>query len=122
MSVTYTGQQALWRRHEERAEDDADRKQYLEDELAASIPSGSTVELTNRPDWDSASMTLIAEYEVKVPGWAAAAGQRLLLPVGLFGARDKRIFQRATRVYPLYFTFRSQTVDDATIELPALGR
>ncbi len=54
----------------------------------------------------------------EIPGWAAIAGQRALLPVGLFGAEDKRIFVRETRVHPLYFRFRSQTVDDATIELP----
>ena len=83
MTVTYTGQEALWRRHEERNEDEADRKQFLENQIKADIPSGIEVELSNRPDWNSASPALVAEYDLKVPGWAAAAGQRALLPVGL---------------------------------------
>ena len=55
LTVTYTGQEAWWRRLEEHDEDDADRKQFLEEQIKADIPSGSEVELVNRPDWDSAS-------------------------------------------------------------------
>jgi transglutaminase-like putative cysteine protease len=118
VTVTYTGQEALWRRQEEMNEDDADRRQFLEDQIKADIPSGIEVELTNRPDWSSASSTLTAEYDLKVPGWAAGAGQRGLLPMGLFGAQDKRAFVHTTRVHPIYFNFPHQTVDDITIELP----
>jgi hypothetical protein len=119
VTVTYTGQEALWRRLEERNEDDAERKQFLEDQIKADIPSSAEVELSNRPDWDSASQTLVAEYDLKVPGWAAAAGQRVLLPVGLFGAQDKRAFQHMTRIHPLYFNFPHQSADSVSIELPA---
>jgi hypothetical protein len=118
MTVTFTGQEALWRRHEERDEDDAGRKQFLEDEIKADIPSGIVVELTNRPDWNSASPTLVAEYDLKIPGWASIAGQRAVMPVGLFGGRDKWIFQHQTREHPLYFDFRHQSADEVTIELP----
>jgi hypothetical protein len=119
VTVTYSGQEALWRRLEEHNEDDADRKQFLENQIKADIPTGSEVELSNRPDWDSASRTLIAEYDLKIPGWAASAGQRLLLPVGLFGAQDKRAFQHTTRIHPLYFNFARQSADEVSIELPA---
>jgi Transglutaminase-like superfamily len=119
VTVTYTGQEALWRRLEEHNEDDADRKQFLEDQIKADIPSGAEVELSNRPDWDSASQTLIAEYDLKVLGWAAAAGQRVLVPVGLFGAQDKRAFQHTVRIHPLYFNFPHQSADSVSIDLPA---
>jgi Domain of Unknown Function with PDB structure (DUF3857) len=119
VTVTYSGQEALWRRLEEHTEDDADRKQFLENQLKADIPAGAEVELSNRPDWDSASQTLIAEYDLKLPGWAASAGQRLLLPVGLFGAQEKRAFQHTTRIHPLYFNFARQSADEVSIELPA---
>jgi hypothetical protein len=119
VTVTFTGQEALWRRHEERNEDDAARKQFLEDEIKADIPSGIVVELANRPDWSSASPTLVAEYDLKIPGWASVAGQRALMPVGLFGGQDKRAFQHQTRAQPIYFSFRHQSADDVTIELPA---
>jgi hypothetical protein len=119
VTVTYTGHEALWRRQEERFEDDADRRQFLENQIKADIPSGIDVELSNRPDWDSASQTLTAEYELKVPGWAATAGQRALLPVGLFSGREKRSFQHAVRIHPLYFNFPYQSADDVAIDLPA---
>jgi hypothetical protein len=118
MTVTFTGEEALWRRHEERNEDDAGRKQFLEDEIKADIPSGIVVDLVNRPDWTSASPTLVAEYDLKIPGWASIAGQRAVMPVGLFGGQDKRTFQHQTREHPLYFAFRHQSADDVTIELP----
>ena len=103
LTVTYTGQEALWRRLEEHNEDDADRKQYLEDQIKADIPSGSDVELVNRPDWDSASQILVAQFNLRVQGWAAGAGQRALMPVGLFGAQERRGFEHATRTHPIVF-------------------
>ncbi len=118
LKVTYTGQEALWRRLEERHEDETDRKRFLEDQIKADVPSGITVELTNKPQWDGASSTLTAEFDLKVPGWAAAAGQRALLPVGLFGAKDKQVFQHSTRTHAMYFKFPYQELDDITIELP----
>jgi len=76
------------------------------------------VELVNQPEWASASPTLVAEYDLKVPGWASIAGQRAIMPVGLFGGQDKRAFQHQTRTHPIYFAFRHQSADDLTIELP----
>lgn len=117
MTVTFTGHEALWRRQEERNEDDAARKQYLEDEIKGDVPSGIVVELLNQPDWNTASRTLVAEYDLKIPGWASIAGQRAIMPVGLFGAGNKRTFQHQTREHPLYFAFQHQTADDVTIAL-----
>jgi len=118
VTVAYTGQEALWRRHQEMNEDAADRKQFLEDQLKADIPSGADVELSNSPDWNGSSAPLVAEYDLKVGGWAAAAGQRALLPVGLFGAEEKKAFVHTTRIHPLYFDFPYQTSDTVSIELP----
>jgi len=117
VSVTYSGQEALLRRLSERGADATDRKQYLEDQLKADVASGVIVELANNPDWDSSSPLLVADYALKIPGWAARAGQRALLPVGIFGARSKRTFQHATRIHPLYFSFPYQEADDVTIEI-----
>jgi hypothetical protein len=119
LTVTFTGQEALWRRLEERNEDDAGRKEFLENEIKAEVPSSIVVELANRPDWNSASPALVAEFDLKIPGWAAIAGQRAVMPVGLFGGQNKRTFQHQTREHPIYFDFRRQSADDVTIELPA---
>ena len=62
---------------------------------------------------------MVAEYEVKVPGWAASAGRRELIPVGLFSEPEKHLFEHADRVFPVYFHFPSQILDDVTVNLPA---
>ena len=51
LTVKYTGLEAMVRRREERNEDAAERKKFLEDQVQEYIPTGSEVELTNHPDW-----------------------------------------------------------------------
>ncbi len=55
---------------------------------------------------------------MKIPGWVSGAGRRELLPVGIFSANEKRVFEHAERVHPIYFEFPSQKEDDVTISLP----
>jgi len=118
LSVVYSGLEAEWRRVEERNEDETQRKKFLEDEVKEAVPVGIEVELTNKPEWNSSAPTLAAEFTLKVPGWVSGAGRRALLPVGLFSAPEKHIYEHATRVHPLYFHYMSETLDDARIELP----
>jgi hypothetical protein len=118
LTVTFAGLEALSLRTEERFQDDAGRKKFLEDVVREFIPVGIEVDLTNSPDWKSSSQTLVAEYNIKVPGWASAAGRRALVPVGLFGATEKHAFEHATRVHPIYFDFPTARLDDVTIQLP----
>ena len=61
---------------------------------------------------------LVAEFDLKVPGWLSVAGSHALLPVGIFGAPEKHIYEHTNRVHPLYYHYMSQKVDDVTIELP----
>jgi hypothetical protein len=118
LTITFSGLEALWRRSEERNEDETDRKKFLEDQVREYIPAGIEVELTNKPDWNSAAPTLTAVYDLKVPGWASAAGRRALLPVGLFAATEKQLFEHADRVHPVYFQFPFEKVDEVSIDLP----
>jgi transglutaminase-like putative cysteine protease len=118
VTMTFSGLEALRRRIEERNEDEADRKEYMEDQLKESVPVGIEVELTNKPDWNSSSPTLVAEYSLKVPGWATSAGHRALVPVGIFTATEKQLFTHSDRVYPIYFQFPFERKDDVRIELP----
>jgi hypothetical protein len=118
LTVTFTGLEALRRRVDERNVDETERKQFLESQVKDYIPVASEVELANKPDWASSAPTLVAEFNVKVPGWASGAGRRVLVPVGLFSASEKHLFDHADRVHPIYVEFPSQKVDDLTIELP----
>ena len=118
LTVTYTGLECSQRRLEERLADDAARKKFLEDEVKESISAASEVELTNVPDWKTSAPTMVTEFSVKVPGWVAGAGHRALMPVGLFGASEKHLFDHADRVHPIYFEFPFQRVDEVSIVLP----
>jgi hypothetical protein len=118
LTVTYSGLESLYFRMEERNQDEAQRKKLLEDEVRYMIPASIEVELTNKPDWSSSDSKLVAEFDLKVPGWVSGAGKRALMPVGLFGATEKHTYEHATRVHPLYFHYASEKVDDITIELP----
>jgi hypothetical protein len=105
--------------HLTRKSDDVERKKFLEDQLKEQIPAAAEVELTNKPDWSSSETPLVAEYDLKIPGWASSAGKRAIVPVGIFTANEKRIFEHANRVHPIYFEYPFEKMDDVTLELPA---
>lgn len=119
LTVTYVGLEAMYRRLELRNADDVARKNFLEDHLKEQIPAAPEVELTNKPDWGGSETPLIAEFNLKIPGWAAGAGKRAVMPVGLFTAAEKRIFEHENRIYPIYFEYPFEKLDDISIELPA---
>ena len=106
------------RRVEEIHSDDVEKKKYLEEQVKEYIPAAVELDLTNQPDWKSSSQPLVAEFSLKIPGWVAGAGRRALLPVGIFSAPEKHVFEHTNRVFPLYFEFPSEKVDDVTIDLP----
>jgi hypothetical protein len=116
--VTYSGLEASWRRVSERNEDATERRKSLEQDLEADVPTGIDIKLTNTPDWTGSDTPLVAEFDFRAPGWAAQAGNRALMPVGLFGGAEKHTFEHSARVHPLYFTFRHQHTDEVAIELP----
>ena len=118
LTVTFSGLEALWRRNDYRNEDETSRKKFLEDQVRECIPAGIDVDLTNRPEWNAASPTLVAMYDLKVPGWASSAGRRALLPFGLFSATEKQLFEHTNRVHAVYFQYPFEKSDEVTIQLP----
>lgn len=119
VTVTHNGLRALQMRVSERFNDDTQRKENLEDDLKNIIPVTAEVTLTNRPDWNSSSETLVTEYHVKIPGWASSAGKRVLLPLGLFSGAQKHTFEHSQRTHAIYFPYLFETQDLAKIALPA---
>lgn len=118
LTITFTGLEAMRRRLEERNQDDADRKRFLEDQAREYVPAAIEVELAKQPDWKSSAAPLVAEYQIKIPGWVAGSGRRAMLPVGVFSATEKNVFEHVNRVYPIYFEFPFEKDDDITIALP----
>jgi len=118
LAITYVGLDALWMRIDERNDDDTTRRKLLEDMVKETVPVGIEVELTNKPDWTSSAPNLVAEFTLKVPGWVSGAGKRALMPVGLFSASEKHLFEHQARTYAVYFHYPYKKVDDINIELP----
>lgn len=118
LTVTYTGLEAMYRRLHELHQDETARKKYLEESLKDQIPAAAELELTNKPDWNASETPLVAILNLKIPGWASSAGKRALLPVGFFGAPEKHVFEHANRVFPIYFEYPYEKIDDVTVDLP----
>jgi transglutaminase-like putative cysteine protease len=118
LTITYTGLEAMRRRIEKRHSDEVERKKFLEDELKEQIPAAAEVELTNKPYWSNSETPLVAEFDLKIPGWASSAGKRSVVSVGIFTAAEKRTFEHADRVHPIYFEYPFEKLDDVTIEIP----
>ncbi len=118
VTVTYTGLEASWRRVDQRNEDATARRKFLEQDLEGVAATGVDVKLTNSPDWANPEAPLVAEFDFRAPGWASAAGNRALMPVGLFGRSEKHVFEHSARVHPLYFEFPYQHSDEIDVELP----
>ena len=118
LTVTYTGLEAMYQRLDVRHEDDVARKKFLEDRLKAQVPVGVEVELVNQPDWSGSETPLVAEFDIKIPGWASGAGKRALLAAGVFTGAEKHIFEHNQRSHPIYFEYPYEKEDDVTIELP----
>jgi len=119
VTVTYIGLEALNERVTERNADDIARKKSLERHVTSLIEAPAEAELINKPDWVSAEQPLIAQFNVKVAGWAASAGKRMVIPAVLFNAVDKNIFEHENRVHPVYFEYPHQRIEKVSIELPS---
>jgi hypothetical protein len=119
LTVTYSGLEAMYQRLDVRHDDDVARKKFLEERVKAQVPAAMEVELVNQPDWSGTETPLVAEYDVKIPGWASNAGKRVVLPVGVFTAVEKHIFEHTERVHAIYFDYPYQKNDDIIVTLPA---
>jgi hypothetical protein len=118
LTITYTGLEAMYRRLEERHADDVERKKYLEERVTSQIGAAAEVDLTNKPDWTSSGTPLVAEYAIKIPGWASNAGRKAMIPAAIFTAAEKGVFEHNSRTHPIYFDYPYVKLDDITIELP----
>lgn len=118
LTVTYTGLEAMYHRLDVRHSDDVARKKFLEERVKTQIPAASEAELVNQPDWTGSETPLVAEFDVKIPGWASNAGRRAIMPAAVFTQVEKHIFEHTNRVHPIYFEYPYEKIDDITLELP----
>jgi hypothetical protein len=122
LAVRFTGLEALVLRIDERNEDAVSRKRHLEELMSGLIPVRSYVTLENEPDWASSTPALVAEFNVRVPGWAGTTGSRWLVPAALFGGGEAHYFEHSTRLWPVYFLYPHRRHEEVTINiLPSMS-
>lgn len=118
LTVSYEGQQALLERQWAIGEDEAKRRERLEDSMKSLLRMEATVKLLSVDGWEKTGEPLKIEYEIEVPGYATPAGQRLVIPLGVLHTMDKNPLSSPRRTHPVYFEFPTETFEEIAIELP----
>jgi len=67
VTVTFTGLEGMYRRVDERHNDDTERKKYLEDQVREYIPVGSSWNLPTSRIGRALRSPLWQEFNVKIP-------------------------------------------------------
>lgn len=118
LDVRFEGDEAFERTFSALAQDDTARTKDLTDEVRGWLPNTAQVKLEKVNGWNTWEPALEADFSVKIPGFATAAGSRLLFPQGIFETVSSPMFPAPTRKDMIYFDEPWQTVDDVTIALP----
>ena len=118
ITVKFEGGDALEHRLDELESDEAGRKKDLEEELQGWLPNGAIIKLTKSEGWETSEGPLNATFSVEIPGYASAAGKRLLVPAYLFQARQMDAFKHVDRKFPVYFPYAFGEVDRVNITIP----
>jgi hypothetical protein len=113
----FTGQ---WAAHLKEKLDDVSPEKRTDDlkgSLQAQYPGAvvDSIRIEHATDVDGA---LIRAYHIRIPGYAASAGSRLLAPLAFFQTGERQPFDRPDRRSPIYFAFPSLRKDEIVIDLP----
>ena len=119
LRVEYTGQSAASRRARYRKKDQAGRRQSVGLEIQDWLPAGSTFEVSAIANWDSIDVPLIVNGTVKVPGFGTPNGRNMLVPASLFQTSQAVAFRADKRLYPIYFDYPFEEIDDVKLHVPA---
>jgi len=119
LTIRYTGERAFARRQNALNEDDAGKQKLIKDEVADWLPSGAKFDITSITGWDDPNVPLEVQGKLKIPGVAESVGRRMLLPIGLYEAGQRQLFEASARKQDVYFHYAYQDVDDVVIQLPA---
>jgi hypothetical protein len=105
-------------RFEGRNQDDAGKTKALEDMAKSWLLSRGEVTLNSVNDWNSSTLPLIADFTIRVPGYASTGSRMFVTPM-VFGGAYRNPFAHSERSYPIYFAYPYTCSDDINIALPA---
>jgi len=118
ITVEYTGQDALEHRLDALDQDEAGRRQSLENEINGWLPDGAIVKLGNSQGWGAQDEPLVARFKIQIPGFASSAGKRLMVPAFFFPTLQKNMFINDWRHYPITFPYPFTESDELYLKLP----
>ena len=117
VTVEMSGQAAISRRaaFAEATPEEIERtiREEVTDRFSAAEISAVAVEGRDAPE-----RPLVTTYKVRVPGFAARAGSRLLFPASWFRKGRAPRFPSSTRTQSVFFPYGSTDEDEITVELP----
>lgn len=118
VKTTYTGHEALVRRLDHIHDDREEIRKRLEGELTDLLPMGAEVTMTGLENIDNNEPAVVVLCNVSIPGLAASAGDRMLLPASPLIGKGRHPFRHAERRYPVYFPYPYREFNDIIITLP----
>jgi hypothetical protein len=118
IDVRFAKQEALTWRLSEITSDEAEFKTDLEEDMKRLLPGGSTVKLSSIDNLKDEEKPLDVHYNVEVLTNASVVGSRILLPMEIFQSNDRNPFVHEQRIWPLYFSYPYQEIDQVNIKMP----
>jgi hypothetical protein len=119
LTVKFTGERALSYRQNTREEDEAGKKKYVVDKIREWFPTLAKFELTSITGWDTPETPLEVQGKLRLPGMIESVGRRYLIPVGLYEAGQRQLFDSSARKQDIFFHYPYEDIDDIAIQLPA---
>jgi hypothetical protein len=118
LTVRFTGERALTYRQNEREDDETGKKKFITDKVKEWLPSTAKFDLTSVTGWDTPETPLEAQGNLRIAGMGETVGRRILLPIGLYEAGQRQLFDASARKQDIYFHYAYEDVDDIAIQLP----
>jgi len=118
LSVDFNGEEALAYRLDALDQDEAGRRESLEDEVKGWLPREAVVKLQEARGWETPDSPLTARFKIEVPGFASTAGKRMVSPSFFLSTLQKNIFNSQVRRYPVSFPYPFTEEDELIIKLP----
>jgi hypothetical protein len=117
VSVVYTGHEAVEERVRRDGESKEEREKKLREAVQQRLPAAELSEIALE-GLDAPEETVTVRYRVRVPGFAARTGKRLLVSPAYFQRGVPALFTAAERRHEIYFHFPWSEDDEVSIEVP----
>jgi len=118
LSVDFNGEEALAYRLDALDQDEAGRRESLEDEVKGWLPRDAVVKLQEARGWETPDAPLNARFKIELPGFASIAGKRIVSPSFFLSTLQKNIFTSQIRRYPVSFPYPFTEEDELIMKLP----